>query len=175
MATTSGIAWDTAGTMCTDFPNQRHKHLAFPSNDKILDWLFTILPNVCVERESNICYLQMQLFQTFIYIGLSNLATSNQVTHQDTFSLIDNFGNRCGWQNFFTKSISFFSWPTGPFATTFLRWRLSEPNNPTANCSVLYASMANHANYVKANSPSAIMDSFCNSPSIGQHYLCEYC
>jgi hypothetical protein len=38
-------------TMCTDFPQQPHKHLAFPSNDKLFDWLSAKVTNTvcCVQ------------------------------------------------------------------------------------------------------------------------------
>jgi hypothetical protein len=78
-------------SMCNDFPNQRHKHLAFPSNDKLLDWLYTALGTavccVCV------C-VKIFVFQNWAMVGLANIATSVLSTHQNTFELVDNNGNR---------------------------------------------------------------------------------
>ncbi len=47
---TTTVDWTQASTMCTDFPNQRHKHLAFPNNDRLLDWIYSLgngFINVC--------------------------------------------------------------------------------------------------------------------------------
>jgi hypothetical protein len=68
-------------SMCNDFPNQRHKHLAFPSNDKLLDWMYTALvPNVCcVCVCENICFSDLGNSRTREHCNIGSVHTSEYI------------------------------------------------------------------------------------------------